>query len=206
VDEPKQGQDRDARIRAADAVRALAGVLVERVATAEELTRIADSVEDLTLRLEAGEVRDIRAGYRAWIDAGLDANLEVLERAAGGAGNPTAVPIVCHAGADGLFAEVVVAEVFASWPGSVHVGMVGAILDDVLGQLAIAVGGFAATTRLEIDFRRPTPTGRPLRVEARLVAREGRVLHIEGAILDGSTELVTAKGQWVTIETAGLVF
>ncbi|HEX3829600.1 MAG TPA: PaaI family thioesterase [Sporichthyaceae bacterium] len=202
---PGDEQGRAAQLRAADAVRALAGALVEHVNDDDVLTDIAQRIDELTRRLTSGEPRDLREAYRDWIADGNHRASAILERAAGGPANPTAVPIVCRASADGLVADVVIPAVFAGWPGMAHGGVVASILDDVLGQLATAVGGFAATARLEIEFRRPTPVERTLRIEARTAGREGRQIFLSGSILDGATELVAATGCWFTIEGPGLL-
>ncbi len=200
----KHDEVRDAQIRAAAAVRALAGALVERVNDADTLNDSAAVVEELTHRLEAGEVRDLRETYREWMASGHRAEDAIIERAAGGPANATAVPIVFDSSGDALIADLMIPAVFAGWPGCAHGGVAAAILDDVLGQVATGAAGAAATTNLEIEFRRPTPIGRPLQVEARLVSRQGRLLHIEGVIRDGATELVTASGRWIMLDGAGL--
>jgi acyl-coenzyme A thioesterase PaaI-like protein len=196
---------RAAQLRAAEAVRALAGALVGHVNDDDVLTDIAERADELTRRLKSGAPRDLREAYRTLFETGNNRNSGILERAAGGPANPTAVPVVCRAADDGLVADVVIPAVFAGWPGMAHGGVVAGILDDVLGQLATAVGGFAATARLEIEFRRPTPVERTLRVEARVAKRRGRQIFLEGSVLEGATELVVATGCWFTIDGPGLL-
>jgi acyl-coenzyme A thioesterase PaaI-like protein len=202
---PEDEPGRAAQLWAADAVRALAGALVEHVNDDEVLTDIAERADELTHRLRSGEPRDMREAYRVLFETGNNRNSGILERAIGGPANPTAVPVVCRAVDDGVVADVVIPAVFAGWPGVAHGGVVAGLLDDVLGHLATAVGGFAATARLEIEFRRPTPVGRPLRVEARTVKRVGRQIFLEGSILEGATKLVVATGCWFTIDGPGLL-
>jgi acyl-coenzyme A thioesterase PaaI-like protein len=198
-------QGRAAQLRAAEAVRALAGALVQHVNHDDVLTDIAEQAEELTRRLKSGDPRDLQEAYRLLFETGNNRTSGILERAMGGPANPTAVPVLCRAADDGVVADVVIPAVFAGWPGVAHGGVVAGLLDDVLGHLATAVGGFAATARLEIEFRRPTPVEQPLRIEARTVKRSGRQIFLEGAILEGATKLVVATGCWFTIDGPGLL-
>ena len=63
--------------------------------------------------------------------------------------------------------EITVPEHFNSYPGVVHGGMVSAILDETSGRAVMLKYGKDAlmvTLKLEVTFRRPTPTETPLMV------------------------------------------
>ena len=69
-------------------------------------------------------------------------------------------------------------------PGPAHQGFEGlmsggllAAIFDCLHYRLVVVSGvvLAVTARIEVDYRAPAPLGRPLRFEARLVTRRGRV-------------------------------
>jgi uncharacterized protein (TIGR00369 family) len=67
--------------------------------------------------------------------------------------------------ADRVKTEFVIPDVYQSYPGVVHGGIVSAILDEVSGRAAMIRGGhetFLATLRLTVRFRRPTPCETPL--------------------------------------------
>jgi uncharacterized protein (TIGR00369 family) len=71
---------------------------------------------------------------------------------------------------------VTVPEHFNGYPGVVHGGIVAAILDETAGRTLLVAGGFEdlmVTLKLEVLYRRPTPTGTPLTVIGRLVHRGG---------------------------------
>ena len=73
-------------------------------------------------------------------------------------------------------ATVVLPEHFNGYPGVVHGGVVAAVLDETAGRSILMDGGFddlMVTARLEVVYRRPTPTGVPLVAVGRLVRREG---------------------------------
>jgi uncharacterized protein (TIGR00369 family) len=74
-------------------------------------------------------------------------------------------------------ATVVVAEPLNGYPGTVHGGILGALLDEAAVRTALLDGGFddlMVTGRLTVTYKRPTPTETPLTVVARLVERAGK--------------------------------
>jgi acyl-coenzyme A thioesterase PaaI-like protein len=73
-------------------------------------------------------------------------------------------------------AEVSIPEPFNGYPGVAHGGVVTALLDEAMARSVLLEGGFddlLVTARLEVAFRRPTPTGTPLTVIGRLTRRGG---------------------------------
>lgn len=94
-----------------------------------------------------------------------------------------------------VFSEVIVANEFNGYPGVVHGGIVAAILDETAGR-AIMLNGkldeLFITTRLEVKYHQPTPTGQILRVIGWIVKRNSRFAHVASEIrlADGT---LTAK-------------
>jgi len=73
-------------------------------------------------------------------------------------------------------ATVTVPEAMNGYPGTVHGGILGALLDEAAVRTGLVEGGFddlMVTARLEVTYRRPTPTETPLTVVARLTRRTG---------------------------------
>jgi uncharacterized protein (TIGR00369 family) len=75
-------------------------------------------------------------------------------------------------------ATVTVPEHFNGYPGVVHGGIVAAILDETAGR-AVLLGGdvddsLMVTMKLEVKYRRPTPTGVPLEAVGWLIRRDER--------------------------------
>ena len=69
-----------------------------------------------------------------------------------------------------------VPEHFNGYPGVTHGGIVAALLDETAGRSILMDGGFddlMVTAKLEVAYRRPTPTGVPLQVVGRLTRRSG---------------------------------
>lgn len=65
---------------------------------------------------------------------------------------------------------------FNGYPGVAHGGIVATLLDEAAGRSILGGGGFddlMVTAKLEVAYRRPTPTGVPLQAVGRLVRRTG---------------------------------
>lgn len=71
-------------------------------------------------------------------------------------------------------ATVVLAEHFHGYPGIAHGGIVAALLDEAMVRSLLLEGGFEdlmVTGRMEVSYRRATPTAVPVTVVGRLVKR-----------------------------------
>jgi uncharacterized protein (TIGR00369 family) len=69
---------------------------------------------------------------------------------------------------------VTVSEQFNGYPGVVHGGILAAMLDETAGRAILLEGDpeeLMVTAKLEVAYRRPTPTDTPLLVVGRLVSR-----------------------------------
>lgn len=84
-------------------------------------------------------------------------------------------------------------------PGCVHGGFVAAVHDEILG-LANATGGKPGMTgTLTVKYRKPTPLGVELRLEARLVRVDGRKQWCTSELYAGDILCNEAEGLFVTI-------
>jgi len=73
-------------------------------------------------------------------------------------------------------ATLEIPEQFNGFPGVVHGGVLSALLDEAAVRTALLDGGFddlMVTAKLEIAFRRPTPTCTPVTVVGKLLQRTG---------------------------------
>jgi len=68
------------------------------------------------------------------------------------------------------------------YPGMVHGGIVTALLDEVLGRVAIAAGRWMVTGRLNIRFRRPISVGETLTIVGEAMNWKKHVLEARGEI------------------------
>lgn len=83
--------------------------------------------------------------------------------------------------------------------GAVHGGVLPLVFDEVLGRLASTGRPRCRTAYLRVDFRRVTPIGRPLRIEAGFEREEGRKRFLRGALYDGDEVTAEAEGLWVEL-------
>lgn len=78
---------------------------------------------------------------------------------------------------------------FEGWPGVMHGGATSALLDEAAGWAMIAVAGRVGfTTRLDIRFHKPVPSGKPAKVRGwpLKVEERGGVFHSQVDLQDGS--------------------
>jgi len=71
--------------------------------------------------------------------------------------------------------EVVIPEHFNGYPGIAHGGIIGAILDETSGRAIMLddnMDNLFVTTKLEVKYRRPTPTGEPLTAVGWIIRRD----------------------------------
>ncbi|UCD89664.1 MAG: PaaI family thioesterase [Desulfobacterales bacterium] len=84
-----------------------------------------------------------------------------------------------------VHATVIVPEHFNGYPGVVHGGIVSAILDETAGRAVMLNSGKDAlmvALKLEVTFRRPTPTGTPLTVIGWVIKQHTRRAEVVGEI------------------------
>ena len=82
-------------------------------------------------------------------------------------------------------ATLEIPEHFNGFPGTVHGGVLSALLDEAAVRTALLDGGFddlMVTAKLEVAFRRPTPTCTPIVVAARIVRRVGSRVQAEAEV------------------------
>lgn len=89
---------------------------------------------------------------------------------------------------------------FTGPPGHCHGGIIATILDDAMSKLNKLRDVVAATAQLNINYLKPVPLGKPLRVESRELRKRGRTLIRTAEIFDESgTLLATGRGVFVII-------
>ena len=80
-------------------------------------------------------------------------------------------------GENEVISEYAVSEYYQSYPGIVHGGIVAAMLDEVVGRVAM-IGDhhhFMMSVRLDVKYRHPVPTETPLKIVGRVVRLRGRL-------------------------------
>jgi uncharacterized protein (TIGR00369 family) len=86
-------------------------------------------------------------------------------------------------------------------PGHCHGGIIATILDDAMSKLNKLRDQPAATARMTVEYIRPVPLHKPLRVESREIRKRGRRLTRAAEILDQKgTLLARSRGVFVMID------
>lgn len=67
-------------------------------------------------------------------------------------------------------------DIYQSWEGILHGGLVATLLDEAMGKLAQELGHPALTASLEVRFRRPARVGEPITVEAAIDSLDRRII------------------------------
>jgi len=85
-------------------------------------------------------------------------------------------------------------------PGYLHGGIIATMLDEAMSKSVRARGFIAMTRHMEVDYLRPVPSGKPVRLEAHVTRNEGRKHWTEARILDAhGTVLATGKGLFIEV-------
>jgi acyl-coenzyme A thioesterase PaaI-like protein len=67
-----------------------------------------------------------------------------------------------------------------------HGGLVAAVLDEMMVNLAWTEGTPAVTAELTVRLKKPTPVGEPIHLEGRIEKRDGRAIYATATATDGS--------------------
>jgi uncharacterized protein (TIGR00369 family) len=86
-------------------------------------------------------------------------------------------------------------------PGHCHGGIIASILDDAMGKVNKLHHVIALTKEMTVEYLKPVPLHKPLRVEGRELKVEGRI-HINAAeILNEKNEvLARSRGTFIAID------
>jgi uncharacterized protein (TIGR00369 family) len=106
-----------------------------------------------------------------------------------------------HVNPEGSWAELTLDPEFQGWDAVAHGGIVCTILDEVMAWSVIGRGTWGVTARLNVTFRRPIATGRPIRAEGWVVELNRRASRTAGQVLDAETRevLATAEGTFMAL-------
>lgn len=114
-----------------------------------------------------------------------------------GPANPSGLKLEFFLAPDGaVVSSATISNLFEGPPNCLHGGIIATLLDEAMSKVVRAKGFLAMTRHMEVDYRRPVPSGAPIRIEGRFVRSEGRkhwaeakVLDAEGATLAQATAL-----------------
>lgn len=120
-----------------------------------------------------------------------------------GQDNPDGMHLKFHADASGKHysCRFRLGKRYSGPPGHCHGGIIATILDDAMSKLNKLRDQPAATARMSVEYLRPVPLHKPLRVESREIGKRGRRLSRTAEILDDKgTVLARSRGLFVIID------
>jgi uncharacterized protein (TIGR00369 family) len=86
-------------------------------------------------------------------------------------------------------------------PGYCHGGIIATILDDAMGKLCKLRQVVAVTSKIAVEYMKPVPLHKPLRVESRELSRRGRRLTHKAEILsEEGGILARSQGVFIIID------
>jgi acyl-coenzyme A thioesterase PaaI-like protein len=191
-----------ARRAAGKAVRDLGHALVGHQCEPALLDEVAGTLNELTVRLDAGERRSRPVSEFADRSRSMPTGVAVEsydDRPFSGEASPWGLDLEVHRFGDTIQAELTLRAAHEGAPGRSHGGIVAGLFDDVFGFVLGTIQEPAFTGELSIRYERPTPLHRRLRCTGRLVRRDDRKLWIAGELID-----LTVEGQPVVARGEGL--
>jgi acyl-coenzyme A thioesterase PaaI-like protein len=99
-----------------------------------------------------------------------------------GTGSPLAPPLRIEIGENGVEGWCTLSLAYEGPPMHIHGGVSATLLDQVLGEAAMAAGHPGVTTDLSVRYRRPVPVDVPIRVWGRVVESAGGLTSTVGGI------------------------
>jgi acyl-coenzyme A thioesterase PaaI-like protein len=120
----------------------------------------------------------------AWLNDASDFQRNFVS----GGRNPVGLRLRYRLEQDGAGRSLVVTdwtpdEAHVGFPGVAHGGLVAAVLDDIMGRVAVLRRRWVVTARMEVRYRGPAPLGVPLRFEAWETRHRRMAMHAEGRAL-----------------------
>lgn len=122
--------------------------------------------------------------------------------------NPVGLHLHIYETEPGLVETTYVApEYFQGYPGVLHGGIVGAIIDEISGRALMGNDPmnprFMFTARLEVKYRKNVPIGRPLKIIGKAGKSKSRSAEAWAGIYDAQTNELLAEGNTLLMNVPG---
>lgn len=119
-----------------------------------------------------------------------------------GVENPIGLKVVFEEEGKQVWAKFTPREEHQGFPGILHGGLTGTLLDEAMGR-CLMVGGeerWMLSAKLEVRYRKPIPIGEPLTVMGEVVQDRGRLIETRGEIrLSDGCLAAQARGTYIHI-------
>ncbi len=115
--------------------------------------------------------------------------------------NPIGLKVFFYEDDEGrVIAKFTPREEHQGYPGFVHGGIIGALMDETIGRVVTSYDIWAVTAKLELKFRKPVPLGEQLTVIGELIRLRSRAFEARGELrLADGTVAVEGYGLYVRL-------
>ncbi|HET8569644.1 MAG TPA: PaaI family thioesterase, partial [Candidatus Limnocylindria bacterium] len=96
--------------------------------------------------------------------------------------NPAGLRLDVEADGDRITARHTVTRAHQSYDGTVHGGIISALLDEAMGWAVFIRGGWGVTARMTVTFRAPAPLDEELVVSGWVERDRGRGIETKGRV------------------------
>lgn len=122
-----------------------------------------------------------------------------------GINNPIGLKLKFTRDGDTLRTEFTPDKTHQGWPGLLHGGILGCLLDEVMSNAAYATGNTCLTASITIRQKKPVEVGVPLVITARITRHRKKLIDTEGRVClkDGTVVAEGTAKQFVAENEAG---
>jgi uncharacterized protein (TIGR00369 family) len=135
----------------------------------------------------------------------LNANLDEGYCFGCGRNNPIGLKLKFTREGDTLRTEFTPDKMHQGWPGLLHGGILGCLLDEAMSNVAYATGNTCLTASINIRLRQPVKVKVPLVVTARITRQGKKLIETEGRVClkDGTVIAESTAKQFIAENEAG---
>ena len=122
-----------------------------------------------------------------------------------GCNNPIGLKLKFVKEGDAVKAEFTPDKAHQGWPGLLHGGILGCLLDEAMSNAAYATGNTCVTASITIRQRQPIKVEVPLLVTARVTRHRKKLIETEGQVClkDGTVVAESTAKQFIAENEAG---
>lgn len=122
-----------------------------------------------------------------------------------GQNNPIGLKLSFVHEGDTVRAEFTPDGVYQGWPGLLHGGILGCLLDEAMSNAAYHTGNTCLTASIAIRLRQPVKVGETLLITARVTRQRQRLIETEGRVClkDGTVVAEATAKQFIAENAAG---
>ncbi|MGD0794043.1 MAG: PaaI family thioesterase [Dehalococcoidales bacterium] len=122
-----------------------------------------------------------------------------------GGNNPIGLKLKFVREGDTVRAEYTPVKEFQGWPGLLHGGILGCLLDEAMSHAAYTTGNTCLTASITIRQRQPIKVDTPLIVTGRVTLHRKKIIETEGQVClkDGTVVAESTAKQFIADNEAG---